>query len=282
MKLVPFYDRQNLLDMTTRTVSHNLLFGMGLVLVVLFILGNLRAALAVAAVIPIALCVSFMGMHLLEIPANLISLGAIDFGLIMDAAVIVVENIMRQMEREGRPLNETIVDAVAEVARPMIFFRPIIIVAAYSPLFFLGGVEGKIFKPMAFTMGIALLASIALSLTTMPAANSILFRGGIRPHTPGFLGWILKYYRPLLDRLVRNPLPVIAASLLVLGLALFAATRLGTSFLPTLEENNLWIKITLPNTVDLPYSTGVASEIRKYLESPAGSGGCPFGSRPFR
>lgn len=269
VKVVPFYDRQNLLDLTMHTVSHTLFVGVTLVLVVLYLfLGNLRAALVVASVIPLALCVSFIGMHRFHVPANLISLGAIDFGLIVDAAVIVVENIMRQLEQGGRLINKTIVDATAEVQRAMIFSTGIIIVA-YSPLFIMGGVEGKIFQPMAYTMGLALLASIVLSLTFVPAAVSLMFRNGIKPHSPGFVDWILRYYRPLLMRLIRHPGGVTAVAVALLVAALIAAARLGTDFLPTLEENNLWIRVTLPNTVDLDYSASVAGRIRSYfMEQP--------------
>ncbi|MGH8541747.1 MAG: efflux RND transporter permease subunit, partial [Stenotrophobium sp.] len=160
VKVVPFYDRQDLLDLTVHTVTHTLLIGIALVLAVLFIfLGNFRVALIVAAIIPLGLCVSFTGMHWLGIPANLISLGAIDFGLIVNAAVIVTENIMQQLERGESSAGNVFRKATAEVARAMIFSTAIIIVA-YAPLFLLGGVEGKIFEPMAFTMGLALLASI--------------------------------------------------------------------------------------------------------------------------
>lgn len=264
IKLEPFYDRQELLDLTMGTVHHTLLFGMALVLIVLFIfLGSLRAALAVALVIPLALSVSFAGM-VLAIPANLISLGAIDFGLIVDAAVIVIENIMRRMENGTSNLRQTIVAAAAEVQRPMIF-STMIIIMAYAPLFIMGGVEGKIFHPMAYTMGLALLASMVLSLTFIPSAASFLFKPDKLEHRPGMINVLVKLYRPVLARLLRNPGLVALAALLAFSVALFGASRLGTSFLPTLEENNLWLRISLPNTVDLQYSSGFATQVRGYL-----------------
>ena len=259
-----FYDRQELLDLTMGTVHHTLLFGMVLVLAVLFVfLGSLRAALAVALVIPLALSVSFAGM-VLAIPANLISLGAIDFGLIVDAAVIVIENIMRRMENGTSNLRQTIVAAAAEVQRPMIF-STMIIIMAYAPLFIMGGVEGKIFHPMAYTMGLALLASMVLSLTFIPSAASLLFKAEAVQHRPGLIGKLIKVYRPVLAALLRRPALVALAALLAFALALFGASRLGTSFLPTLEENNLWVRISLPNTVDLHYSADFASSVRAYL-----------------
>ncbi|WP_334159107.1 efflux RND transporter permease subunit [Oryzomicrobium sp.] len=265
MKMVPFYDRQNLLDLTTHTVKHALFFGITLVLVVLYtFLGNFRAAILVAAVIPLALCVSFVGMHLFKVPANLISLGAIDFGLIVDAAVIVIENIMRKLEEGETHLWPAIITATAEVQRAMIFSTGIII-TAYSPLFIMGGVEGKIFHPMAMTMGLALMASIVLSLTFIPAAGSFMFKGGVKPHAPRFVGWILKVYEPLLVKLLDRPKTVLSVALVAFALAVLSAIKLGTSFLPTLEENNLWIRVTLPNTVDLSYSSQVAKNIRSFI-----------------
>ncbi|MDR1367888.1 MAG: CusA/CzcA family heavy metal efflux RND transporter, partial [Candidatus Accumulibacter sp.] len=266
LKIIPFYDRQNLLDLTTDTVKHALFFGISLVLVVLYLfLGSFRAALAVAAVIPLALCASFTGMQKLGVPANLISLGAIDFGLIVDAAVIMIENIMRRMEDNAEEGTwNSIVAASAEVQRAMIFSTCIIIVA-YSPLFIMDGVEGKIFKPMAYTMGIALMASIVLSLTFIPSISYMLFKGGIQNHSPKFVAWILERYKPLLRRLLAYPKSVFGVVLLFFGIALWGGVNLGTSFLPTLEENNLWIRVLLPNTVDLPYSSQFAKKIRTYL-----------------
>jgi cobalt-zinc-cadmium resistance protein CzcA len=261
--LTTFYDRQELLDLTVHTVAHTLLFGMGLVLIVLYVfLGNARAALIVAGVIPIALCVAFTGMHWLGVPANLISLGAIDFGLIVDAAVIVAENIMRHLEHDRPSENGHVFGiAVAQVARGMIFSTAIIIVA-YSPLFLLGGVEGKIFAPMAYTMGLALLASIVLSLTFIPVSMATLFGSGAKAHSPVVIEWLITRYRRVVTFLIRMPIRVGLVSVVFLAAAGFLLFRLGTSFLPTLEENNLWIRLTLPNTVDLSYSSWLASHAR--------------------
>ncbi|HWY24298.1 MAG TPA: CusA/CzcA family heavy metal efflux RND transporter, partial [Nevskia sp.] len=265
VKVQPYYDRQELLDLTVHTVAHTLLVGIALVLAVLWIfLGNVRVALTVAAIIPLGLCVSFAGMHWLKVPANLISLGAIDFGLIANAAVIVIENIMQHLERGGQEPGLVFRAATAEVQRAMIFSTAIIIVA-YAPLFLLGGVEGKIFEPMAFTMGLALLASIALSSSFVPAAAATLFGGGWVVQAPRFIEWLQQRYRRILETLIRHPIRTGLVSLLFLGCAVLALVNLGTSFLPTLEENNLWIRVTLPNTVDLSYSAGVAGRIRERI-----------------
>jgi cobalt-zinc-cadmium resistance protein CzcA len=263
VKVVPFYDRQTLLDITMDTVKHTLFFGISLVLIVLYVfLGNLRAAAVVAAVIPLALCFSFIQMDAFKVPANLISLGAIDFGVIVDAAVIVMENIMRNLEEDDKRVNQSIILGTSEVQRAMIFSTGIIIVA-YSPLFLMGGVEGTIFKPMAFTMGFALIASIILSLTFLPAMVSYIFGEKVKHKSPKFFQVLLDRYKPFLRWLVDRPKKVLLTALAILVGTLISATQLGTEFLPTLEENNLWVRITLPNTVDLAYSIKIANELRE-------------------
>ncbi len=265
IKIVPFYDRQHLLDLTIHTVKHALFLGISLVLIVLYVfLGNIRAALAVACIIPLALCFSFTGMYFFKVPANLISLGAIDFGLIVDAAVIVVEHIMSKLEEGKDGLWPSIVKATSEVQRAMIFSTSIII-TAYAPLFFMGGVEGKIFHPMAMTMGLALLASIILSLTFIPALSSGLFKAQQNAHSPKVVEWLLKKYKPMLVWVLNRPKTVIIGLSVALMLSLVGALNLGTSFLPTLEENNLWVRVTLPNTVDLTYSSKLATHIRTHF-----------------
>ena len=270
LEVKPFYDRQVLLDITVGTVKHTMFFGISLVLILLYIfLGNLRAAMVVAAVIPLALCVSFIQMSIFNVSANLISLGAIDFGVIVDAAVIITENVMRHLEeqKQQRP-NQTIILATSEVQRAMVYSTSIIIVA-YSPLFLMGGVEGIIFKPMAFTMGFALIASIILSLTFLPAALSFLFKGHVEHKPPAFINWILDRYKPLLRVWMDRPKTVIAIAVFILGMTLLSVMRLGTAFLPTLEENNIWLRITLPNTVELDYSVKIANQLRElFIKQP--------------
>ena len=269
IQIKPFYDRQVLLDITVGTVKHTMFFGITMVLVLLYVfLGNFRAAAVVAAVIPLALCFSFIMMYLFNVPANLISLGAIDFGVIVDAAVIITENVMRHMEEGGKRVNQNIILATSEVQRAMVYSTSIIIVA-YSPLFLMGGVEGIIFKPMAFTMGFALVASIILSLTFLPASMSYVFGENFHHAPPKFISWMLERYRPLLRKWMDHPRHVIAVSIFILGISLLSATRLGTAFLPTLEENNIWLRVTLPNTVDLEYSTKVANQLREtFMKQP--------------
>ncbi|MBU3557583.1 efflux RND transporter permease subunit [Polynucleobacter sp. Ross1-W9] len=263
IEVKPFYDRQALLDITIGTVKHTLVIGILLVVAVLYLfLGNLRAAAVVAAIIPLSLCVSFIQMHLWSVPANLISLGAIDFGVIVDAAVILCENVMRHLEEGGKRLNQSIIMATSEVQRAMIYSTGIIIVA-YSPLFFMGGVEGIIFRPMAFTMGFALLAAMVLSLTFLPAMVSLVFGENLHHKPPEFITKLIASYKPLLRKLMDRPLTVFSVTVFVLALTLLSMTRLGTAFLPTLEENNIWLRVTLPNTVDLDYSIKIANQLRQ-------------------
>lgn len=261
--VTPFYDRQHLLDLTVDTVKHTLVVGMALVLMVLYaFLANFRGALIVAMVIPLGLCAAFVAMTQVGIPANLISLGAVDFGLIVDAAVIVIENIIRIIEeRKHSSVKQAIIAATAEVQRPVIFSTSIIIVA-YSPLFILGGVEGKIFHPMGMTMGVALLASIVLALTLVPAMASIAYERVSHMHEPGYFIAMLNGYKQLAGRLLNRPRVVILAAVATFGVALLMLARLGTSFLPTLEENNLWVRVTLPTTVEMDYSLKISRELR--------------------
>jgi cobalt-zinc-cadmium resistance protein CzcA len=171
---------------------------------------------------------------------------------------------MQYLEREHLQTREAFRVATAEVARAMIFSTAVIIVA-YAPLFLLGGVEGKIFEPMAFTMGLALLASIVLSITFIPGAAAMLFAGGVVVRPPKFVDWLQKGYRRLLGFLIEYPIRLGFVSLLLLLLSGWLAVHLGSSFLPTLEENNLWIRVTLPNTVGFDYSARVATQIRQEL-----------------
>lgn len=262
----PFYDRQNLLDMTTNTVKHTLFLGMSLVLSVLYVfLGNFRAAIIVAAVIPLSLCFSFLMMYLFKVPANLISLGAIDFGVVVDSAVIVMENIMSQLEHTTTNVRKTVITATTNVMRAMIFSTMIIIVA-YSPLFLIGGVEGIIFKPMAFTMGFALLSAIVLSLSFVPAVSSYVFKdNGERPQHPAIVEKLLHIYKPKLLWVLDNKPKVLGATGGLFLAAVLCFASVGTEFLPALEENNLWLRMTLPNTVDLRYSNEVANKFQDFL-----------------
>ena len=270
VRLTPVYDRTTLVDRTLATVEKNLAEGALLVVAILFaLLGNVRAALLTAAVIPFAMLITISGMVGNRVSANLMSLGALDFGLIVDGAVIIVENALRRLAEAshgGRrlPLAErldVVFRATREVIRPALF-GVVIITAVYLPLFALEGVEGRMFHPMAATVVIALLAGMLLALSFIPAGIALLFRAPVRDAENPLLRLALRAYRPLLDaalRQRRNVAPL--ALLLVLGCAVLA-TRLGSEFVPNLDEGDAAIQaLRIPGT-----SLGQSLQLQRELE----------------
>ncbi|MET0377717.1 MAG: CusA/CzcA family heavy metal efflux RND transporter [Spongiibacteraceae bacterium] len=252
------YDRTTLVDNTIATVQKNLLEGAVLVVAVLFLLlGNLRAALITAAVIPLAMLITITGMVKNQVSANLMSLGALDFGLIVDGAVIIVENCIRRLaeahKNRSTPLNlreriETVYASTTEVIRPSLFGVGII-AAVYLPLFALTGVEGKMFQPMAATVVMALMAALVLSLTFVPAAVALLLRGHIEEKENIVMRGASRLYAPLLTWVIqwRSVVAIVAAILVVLcGLL---ATRLGSEFVPNLDEGDIALHaLRIPGT----------------------------------
>ena len=258
VKARTLYDRTALVDRTIATVQKNLLEGALLVVVVLFLLlGNVRAALITAAVIPLAMLMTITGMAQNRVSGNLMSLGALDFGLIVDGAVIIVENCLRRFgemqHRLGRVLLrderfELAASATAEVIAPSLF-GVFIITAVYLPIFSLTGVEGKMFHPMAYTVVIALLASMLLSLTVVPAAVALFVRGRVAEQENAVVRGIKRVYAPLLGRAVAWRIPVVAgAAVLVIASGLLA-TRLGAEFIPNLDEGDIALHaLRIPGT----------------------------------
>lgn len=244
----PLYDRTELVERTIATVEKNLAEGALLVVVVLFLLlGNFRAALITAAVIPVAMLMALTGMLATRTSANLMSLGALDFGLIVDGAVIIVENCLRrlgeQQHRLGRLLNRDerfglVASASAEVIRPSIF-GIIIITAVYLPIFALEGIEGKTFHPMAITVVLALTAAMILSLTLVPAAVAMFVTGKVEEKENRVMRLLSTRYAPLLEKVLSRPKPVIAGAVLLIAVAGFGATRLGSEFIPQLDEGDI-------------------------------------------
>ncbi len=269
-QVVPYYDRTSLVHTTLRTVLENSTIGMALVfLVLIFFLGNLRAALIAAVNIPLALCGAFALMHFGNTPANLISLGAIDFGIIIDSTVIVMENIHRHLAAEGERhdnLLPRILLAAQEVGGPM-FFSTLIFMIAFLPLFTMRGVEGAIFSPMSHTYAYSLGAAILLAVTLSPVLSSYLFEKGVREaHNPAWHA-ISRFYHGLFVRALRWPrlsLGVITA--LIIGV-LSQYPRLGGQFLPKLEEGNIWIRATLPLTISAEHGIGLANRMRRVIRS---------------
>ena len=252
------YDRTALVDRTIATVRTNLVEGALLVIAVLFaLLGNLRAALITAAVIPLTMLMTISGMVQNRVSANLMSLGALDFGLIVDGAVIIVENCLRRFgeaqHRVGRALTcderfEVAASASAEVMKPSLF-GVLIITAVYLPIFALTGVEGKMFHPMAFTVVIALTAAMLLSLTFVPAAVALFMTGPVRESDNRLMARIKAGYRPLLERALAHRVAVLAGAVLLVAASGLLATRLGSEFVPSLDEGDIALHaLRIPGT----------------------------------
>jgi cobalt-zinc-cadmium resistance protein CzcA len=252
------YDRTSLVDRTIATVSRNLVEGALLVVVVLLLLlGNLRAALITAAVIPIAMLMTMTGMVRAGVSGNLMSLGALDFGLIVDGAVIIIENCLRRFGERQQALGRTLTReerfdltarATAEVIRPSLF-GVAIITAVYIPVFALTGIEGKMFHPMAFTVMFALTAAMLLSLTFVPAAVAVFMSGRVGAHDGRVLAAIRRGYAPVLDAAVRWRVPVVAGAAVLVALFAGLAGRLGSEFIPSLDEGDIALHaLRIPGT----------------------------------
>lgn len=268
----PLYDRTELVDRTIATVEKNLAEGALLVIVILFLLlGNFRAALITAAVIPVAMLMTLTGMLQTRTSANLMSLGALDFGLIVDGAVIIVENCLRRLgeaqHRLGRLLERDerfglVASASAEVIKPSIF-GIVIITAVYLPIFALDGIEGKTFHPMAITVVLALTAALILSLTLVPAAVAQFVTGKVEEKENWLMRNLGNGYRPLLERALAWPKTAVAGAILLVLASGFGATRLGSEFIPNLDEGDIAMHaLRIPGT-----GLGQAVEMQEALEA---------------
>jgi cobalt-zinc-cadmium resistance protein CzcA len=271
VQVTPLYDRTELVERTISTVEKNLAEGALLVIVVLFLLlGNVRAALITAAVIPVAMLMTLTGMAAGRVSANLMSLGALDFGLIVDGAVIIVENCLRRLgeaqHKAGRLLDHDerfglVATASSEVIRPSIF-GVIIITVVYLPIFALTGIEGKTFHPMAITVMLALTAALLLSLTFVPAAIAMFVTGKVEEKENRVMLWLRSHYAPLLDRTMAHGKLLIAGALVLVALSGFGATRLGSEFIPNLDEGDIAMHaLRIPGT-----SLGQAVQMQESLE----------------
>ncbi len=270
MEIVPYYDRGKLVAVTTHTVIENLLVGMGLVTVVLLLfLGHARAALVTALNIPIALLIAFCGMVLTKTPANLISLGAVDFGIVVDSTVIMMESIFHFLGPHGEgSIQNRILSGAKVVARPMAF-STLIIGVAFLPLFTMTGVSGVIFSPMAYTYAFAIGGAICLALTLTPALTSKLLPAAAEEKESFATMFVKRIYDPIFSLGTRAPWVAVAlgAVPVIIGLTVFQA--LGGEFMPKLEEGNLWIRATLPTSVSLEKSAQYVGRMRAVLR------GCP-------
>ena len=272
VELHTFYDRTELIDRTIKTVTKNLIEGAILVIVVLILLlGNWRGALLVATIIPLSMLFAAILMRIFNVSGNLMSLGALDFGLIVDGAVVMVENTVRrraEAQHEGHEESpeRTILDACLEVARPVVFAVAIIAIV-YLPILSLTGIEGKMFKPMALTVVFALIGSLILSLTYIPAAMTIFLRGQVSEAESPIIRFVKKFYRPALDAVMRKRrlALMVAVSLVAVSLVIFPF--LGSEFIPRLDEGSLAVQIWRLPSVSLTESVRIATEAEKVLRS---------------
>ncbi|MGO8993742.1 MAG: efflux RND transporter permease subunit [Polyangiaceae bacterium] len=266
MNIVPYYDRGNLVKLATHTVLHNLIEGMLLVAIVLYLfLGQFRAALITAINIPIALLIAFIGMVSTHTPANLISLGAVDFGIVVDSTVIMMENIFRHLGGQGKgTMNDRILAGAREVAGPMTF-STIIIGVAFLPLFTMTGVAGVIFSPMAMTYAFAIGGAICLALTLTPVLAGKFVPSHAEEKDPPIMRALHRVYTPMFAAALKYPRRTVALGTVPVVLALLAFTHLGGEFMPHLEEGNFWIRATLPTSISLEQSGRYVGKIRAIL-----------------
>jgi cobalt-zinc-cadmium resistance protein CzcA len=270
VKIVPFIDRSDLVHYTTNTVLHNLREGILLVVIVLLLfLGNVRGAVIVALTIPFSLLFAATCLKLKGIPANLLSLGALDFGMVVDGAVVMVENIVRHLSRRDadiRTPKEKIFDAAHEVQRP-VFYAIAIIITAYLPIFTLQSVEGRLFKPMAWTVAFALLGALVFSMLVAPVLASLFFPRGTREWHNPVITWLTAVYRRVLRVAIRLRFLTVAGGVASLALAVYLAVGgvIGSEFLPHLDEGSLWVRGTLAPSTGPNEGTRIANQARILL-----------------
>ena len=278
VKLVPFIDRSDLLRLTTHTVLQNLTAGMVLVVIVLFLfLGNVRGALIVALTIPFSLLFAATCLDLKHIPANLLSLGALDFGMVVEGAVVMVENIVSHLSHNGdrRTPQDKIRDAAHEVQRP-VFYAIAIIITAYLPIFTLQAVEGRIFRPMAWTVAFALLGALIYSILLAPVLANVLLSKGAKEWRNPVMEYLRERYRNGVTWAIHHQRLVLTGGMAALVLAVFLAFSgvIGSEFLPHLDEGALWVRGTLDQSVGPTESIRIANEARVLLCSFPEATGC--------
>ena len=270
VKVVPYYDRSDLVSLTTRTVADNLIRGIVLVVIVLiFFLYDVRSGLIVAAVVPLSLLIAFICLDVRSIPANLLSIGAIDFGILVDGAVVMVENIYRQLARRHGTqyrIRDVIFDAASEVNRPIVYAIAVI-VAGFLPIYALTGPSGKLFRPMADTTIYALLGSLFLTLTVIPVLCAIALRKGVRERTNRAFEWIRDRYAAGLDWCLTHVRETVVGSLVLFAVSLLIAFTRGGEFMPKLDEGALWVRATMPYTISFEESSQIVPQIRAILQS---------------
>ncbi len=268
VKIKPFYDRTELVDATLDTIIHTLSFGILLVLGVLIIfLGSPKGALLATITIPLSLLISFILMWLTNIPANLLSLGAIDFGIIVDGTIVMMETILKKREDDpSKPLDKKIIaKRVAEVAKP-IFYATLIIIVAYMPLFAFDRVERKLFTPMAFTLSFALFGALLAALILIPGLAYAVYRKPQKVYHNRWMERLIEKYRAITARIIETPkrliAPITAILISVVGLSIYV----GKDFMPELDEGSIWLQVQLPAGMSLEKSSEMATTLRHKLK----------------
>jgi len=270
VQVVPFYDRTWLMNKTLTTVFKNLVEGALLVSLVLYVfLSNLRASLAVVVLIPLALLSTFMGLKIMGVPANLLALGAIDFGIIVDGAVIVVENIMHRLAQRGEGMTDKerkalVIEATNEVGRPTLFSM-LIIIAAHIPIFALQRHEGRIFQPMALSVTAALIGALIFSLTLVPLLAYWMLRKNLPHGDNRVVAKAKAIYRPALEWALDHRRKVVAIAIGCFVLSMGVASRLGSEFLPELNEGTIWVNLRLPSSVSNDEASRILRQVRQAL-----------------
>ncbi len=268
VKVRPFYDRSDLVRVTTDTVEWNLLRGMALVLIVLiFFLVSIRAAVITALTVPLALLFAFIFLHATGEAANLLSIGAIDFGIIIDGTIVMVENIYRELSlRHGQEykLNDVILAAARDVDRP-IFYSVAVIIAGYLPIYALTGPAGKLFHPMADTMAFALVGALVLTLTLVPVLASYWFKNGVKEKPNRIFERVRVGYGKQLEWCLNHPALTLLVVTLIFGTTLLLVPFIGGEFLPHLDEGALWVRATMPYTISFEEAAKFAPQIRDLL-----------------
>lgn len=269
VRIHTFLDRTDLVDTTLNTVSNTLMEGIALVIIVLIIfLGSWRGALLVAITIPISLLIAFILMKLTNIPANLLSLGAIDFGIIVDGAIVMMETILKKREDEPdqKFTEKGIAQKAKEVARP-IFFATLIIITAYLPLFAFERIENKLFTPMAFTVGYALFGALLVALILIPGLAYLMYRKPQKVYHNNWLEKLTNAYHRRIQKLLQRPKRIFIPLIIVLSSAVLLGVTVGKDFLPPLDEGSIWLQVSLPPGITLEKSKEMSNALRhKTLE----------------
>src|ERR1700691_1699502 len=268
IKVKPYYDRSDLVQLTIDTVEHNMLVGMALVLIVLMaFLVSIRAAVIVVITIPLALLFSFIFLHARGVAANLLSIGAIDFGILIDGTLVMVENIFRELgAREGQSydLRKVILAAAKDVDRP-IFYSVAVIFPGYLPIYALGGPSGKLFKPMADTVSIALIGALILTLTFVPVMCAYWFKNGVHERVNKPFEWLRDKYAVELDWCLDHPKITMFVASFIFALTLLLIPFIGGEFMPHLDEGALWVRATMPYTVSFEEASRFSPQVRNIL-----------------